>query len=153
MTATKIDAAIDKLVALFDAATATAVYDGPATAFPTAEWIVVGSDGPVAEEEDAARGAQTWKGLGALIRDEEILVTCACGSSTGNAETNAKPRRDAAKAILAACEEALRADPGLGGFTTGGAAAITEATLRYITNTAGLGAVFVFTVTIPVRLQ
>lgn len=151
MGTTQIAAAIDKLVALFDAATTVDVYDGPKVAFPVGEWIVVGGDGPVNEEEDAGRTSQEWKGLGALIRDESIDIICACGSSTGNAETTMKPRRDAALAILSACEAALRANPGLTGFTTGGAAAIGDIALRYPTNTQGLAAVYVFTVNIPVR--
>lgn len=152
MSTTKIGAAIDKLITLFDAATSATPLDGPATTFPTGSWVVVGGDGPVQEEEDAARSTQVWKGLGALIRDEEIAVTCACGYSSGNAETSMNAVRDGAEAILAECEAALRADPGLGGFTTGGAAAITDITLRYVTNTSGYGAVYLFTVTIPVRM-
>lgn len=154
MSTSQIANAIDKLVTAFDTATASTVTvtDGPAVTFPTPEWVVVGGDGPVQEEEDAGRTTQVWKGLGALIRDEEISVTCACGSSTGNAETTMKTRRDAAMVILAACEASLRSDPGLAGFTTGGAAAITDITLRYVTNDAGLAAVYVFTVVIPVRM-
>lgn len=152
MSSTKIGAAIDKLIALFDTATTATVTDGPSTAFPAGSWVVVGGDGPVQEEEDAARSTQTWKGLGAMIRDEEITVTCACGYSTGNAETAMNSTRDGAEAILAECEAALRANPGLDGFTTGGAAAIADITLRYVTNTSGYGAVYVFTVVIPVRM-
>lgn len=150
--ATKIAAAVDKLVALFDAATTTTVYDGPATTFPTATWIVVGSDGVIQEEEDAASSSQVWKGLGANIRDESIRVTCACGYSTGN-DGSMKAARDGAEAIFAECVAALRSDPGLGGFVTGGAAAVTENALRYVTNSSGKAAVYVFTITIPVRLQ
>lgn len=148
----RIDTAIDRLYALFDAATATPVYDGPQVTFPTATWVVVGGDGPVQEQEDAAASTQTWKGLGAFIRDEEIRVTCACGYSTGN-DATAKTVRDGAKAILQSCVAALRGDPGLTGFTTGGAAAVTDNALRYVSNAQGLAAVFVFTVSIPVRLQ
>ncbi|MFI0484886.1 hypothetical protein [Actinomadura sp. 9N215] len=150
---TQIPDAIDKLVALFEAAlpVGTVVADGPQVSFPTGEWAVVGGDGPVDEEEDAARSTQAWKGLGAMVRDEAIDVTCAVGSSTGNAETTLRPRREAATALLQAIEDGLRADPGLGGFTTGGAAAVTDVALRYPTNSQGLAAVLVFTINIPVR--
>lgn len=150
---TQIPQAIDRLVALFTAAlpAGTTVADGPQVEFPTAQWAVVGGDGPVQEEEDAARATQTWRGLGAWVRDEEISVQCAVGSSTGNAETSMRPRREAATALLTAIEDALRADPGLGGFTTGGAAAVSEIAMRYPTNAQGLAAVLVFTITIPVR--
>jgi hypothetical protein len=155
--ATKVAAAVDKLVALFDAATTTTVYDGPKVTFPEASWIVVGSDGVIQEEEDAAASSQVWKGLGANIRDEEIRVTCACGYSTG-ADATAKSARDGAEAIFSACVAALRSDPGLMlgtgiPFVTGGAAAVTDNALRYVTNSGGIAAVYVFTITIPVRLQ
>lgn len=148
-----IDTAIDRLVTLFDAATTVKVLDGPQVGsdWPN-EWIVVGGDGPVQEEEDAASSTQLWKGLGAFIRDEEIRVTCACGYSTGNDATAATVRAGA-KAIFQSCVAALRGDPGLTGFTTGGAAAVTDNALRYVGNSGGLAAVFVFTVSIPVRLQ
>jgi hypothetical protein len=149
---TQVPQAIDKLVALFTAALpGVLVADGPQTTFPTARWAVVGGDGPVQEEEDAARAVQQWNGLGARVRNEQIDVVCAVGSSTGNAETTLKTRRDDAYALLGPVEAALRADPGLGGFTTGGAAAVTETALKYVTNSAGVGAVVVFTINIPVR--
>lgn len=154
-THTQVAATIDKLVALFQSALLPdvdmTVTDGPSVSFPTRKFAVVGGDGPVDEEEDAARSTQMWKGLGALIRDESIDVTCAVGASTGNADTSMKNVRDEAVALLAAVEDALRADPGLGGFTTGGAAAVTETALRYPTNTQGLAAVLVFTINVPVR--
>lgn len=151
----QIPEAIDKLVALFTAALPddVTVADGPQTTFPTPEWAVVGGDGPVLEEEDAARATQMWKGIGAHIRDESIDVTCAVGSSTGSTEGSMRPRREAAFALLHAVENALRVEPGrsLGDFTTGGAAAITETALRYPTNSQGIAAVLVFTINIPVR--
>lgn len=153
---TQITQAIDKLVALAETALGAdddlTVADGPQVSFPTRRWAVIGGDGPVQEEEDAARGTQTWKGLGALVRDESIDVTCAVGASTGDTDAgSARAVREEAKALLVAVEDALRADPGLGGFTTGGAAAVTEVALRYPTNVQGIAAVFVFTINIPVR--
>lgn len=153
-----IDTAIDKLVTMFDAATTADVLDGPQVSSDwPAEWVAVGTDGPVQEEEDAARSTQVWKGLGARIRDEDILVTCSCGYSSGNATTAAAVRAGA-KALFQSCVAALRGDPGLAlgsgtPFVTGGAAAVTDSTLRYVFNSGGLAAVFVFTVAIPVRLQ
>lgn len=149
---TQIPEVIDALVDLFTAALpGTTVVDGPVVAPPVGEWAVVGGDGPVDEEEEAARSTQLWRGLGARIRDEQIDVVCAVGSSTGNAETSMRPRREAATALLTAVEDALRADPGLGDLATGGAAAVTDIALRYPTNSQGLAAVLVFTINIPVR--
>lgn len=149
----QVPTAIDRLVALFTAVlpAGVPVADGPQTSFPTSEWAVVGGDGPVQDEEDAARSTQQWNGLGALARDEEIWVVCAVGSSTGNAETSMQARRVAVYALLAAIETGLREDPGLDGFTTGGAAAVTETALKYVTNTQGVAAAVTFTINIPVR--
>lgn len=156
MLPSQVGTAIDKLVALFTTALpGVAVFDGPQVGsnFNSGNWAVVGGDGPVEEEEDAARSASTWNGLGAKTREEIITITCAIGSSTGNQETSMKTRRDASLALLAAVETALRADPGLGNFTTGdGAAEMSEASLKYVTNGQGIAAVLVFTITMPVRI-
>ncbi|SEG44888.1 hypothetical protein SAMN04489712_105276 [Thermomonospora echinospora] len=150
--ASKVPDAIDRLYALFEAALpAATVVDGFLIAWPPGDWAVVGGDGAVSEEEDAARSTQMWKGLGARIRDESIDVICAVGSSTGNTEDGPRTRRQAAYAMLTAIEAGLRADPGLGGFTTGGAAAITDQALRYVANDKGTAAAIVFTINVPVR--
>lgn len=158
MTGTQIPEAIDKLVALFESVLLPdedmTVADGPQVSFPTRKWAVIGGDGPVQEEEDAARGAQEWRGIGGHIRDESIDVTCAVGASTGDTSSSAaRDMREEARGLLALIEGALRVEPGrsLGDFTTGGAAAVTEATLRYPTNVQGVAATFVFTINIPVR--
>lgn len=153
MTASLIDEAIDKVIAVAVAALPMVlVVDGQRTGFDPGEWLVVGGDGPVEEEEEAARSQQVWKGLGAQIRDESIDIICALGSSTGNAEESMRPRRVRVFELLNAFGGALRADQGLGGFVTGGAACITEVALRYVNNSAGRSAVLVFTVNIPVRI-
>lgn len=154
MLPSQIGTAIDRLVALFTAALPDGflVADGPQTRFPTKEWAVVGGDGPIDEEEDAGRSSQKWAGLGAKVRDESIDIVCAIGSSTGASETSMAPRRRRALELLAMVEAGLRADPGLSGFTTGGAAAVTDLALRYPTNTNGIAAVLVFTINIPVRI-
>lgn len=154
MLPSQIGTAIDKLVALFTTALPVDfhVADGPQTQFPTMEWAAVGSDGAVNEEEDAGRSSQIWKGLGAMIRDESIDIVCAIGTSTGATEQTMQPLRTRVLELLAMVEAGLRANPGLDGFTTGGAAAVTELALRYPTNAQGLAAVVVFTINIPVRI-
>lgn len=147
--------AIDKLVAVFTTALppAVAVADGlQVSSEYVGDWAVVGGDGGVGEEEEAGRGASQWNGLGARARDERIDIVCAIGSSTGNAEESMKPRRDQVWTYLTAIDAALRADPGLTNFTTGGGAQITETSLRYPANSQGLAAVVVFTINIPVRI-
>lgn len=150
--ASQVPDAIDRLITLFEGALPNAaVIDGIAVEWPAGDWAVVGGDGAVSEDEDAARSVQQWTGLGARIRDESIDVVCAVGSSTGNSESGMRGRRQAVYTMLTAVEDALRADPGLGGLTTGGAAAVVDQALRYVANTQGQAAVIVFTVNVPVR--
>jgi hypothetical protein len=154
MLPSQLGAGIDKLVALFaTAVTPVPVYDGPqvGSGWPE-QWVVVGGDGPVDEEEDAGRVVQSWNGLGAKTRTEDLTIPCALGSSTGASDTSMKARRDAALALLAQIETALRADPGLGNFTTGGAAAMSEMAMKYVSNTQGLAVVLTFNIDIPVRI-
>jgi hypothetical protein len=152
MATTRIGAAIDTLVDLWQTALPDiTVYDGSlATMSFDGDWLVVGGDGPPGEEEDAASGEQRWNGLGAKTRDETVTVTCAAGASYGG--TIFKTVRDSALTTLAAAEQALRDDPGLGNTTQGGAE-MTEAKLRYFGNGQGVGAALVFEVSIPYRLE
>lgn len=150
----QLAAAIDRLVVLFGTALpGVQIADGlQVSSQYVGDWAVVGGDGVIGEEEDAGRGSSDWQGLGAMTRQESIDVTCAIGSSTGNAETSMKPRRDRVWQMLAAVEVALRSDPGLNNFVTGGGAAVTDTALRYPANVQGLAAVVLFTVNLPVRI-
>lgn len=154
MLPSQLGAGIDKLVALFTTAVdPVPVYDGPSVSSDwSGKWVVVGGDGPVEEEEDAGRVVQSWVGLGALTRSEELTIPCALGCSTGASQTSMKARRDDALAMLADLEAALRADPGLDGFTTGGAAAVSEMAMKYVTNSRGIAVVLTFNIDIPVRI-
>lgn len=150
----QLPTAIDRLVALSETALPDAkVVDGIEVSSDYAgEWVAIGSDGSVGEEEEAARSRQTWEGLGAKARREELTIVCSLGTSTGDTETSMKPRRDRAYQMLALIEAALRTDPGLANFVTGGGAAITDSALRYAANSSGMAAVITFTVEMPVRI-
>lgn len=155
MLPSQLAAGIDKLLAVFTAALPAMVQiaDGLQVRSDYAgDWAVVGGDGVIGEEEDAGHASSTWNGLGAKVRNEALDIVCAIGSSTGNDEQGMKARRDQVWAYLTLVEAALRTDPGLTGFTTGGGAAVTEVTLKYPANVQGLGAVAVFTINIPVRI-
>lgn len=155
MTATRISASIDKLVSFFTAALGSTltVLDGsvPSMSYPT-DWMVVGGDGPVDADEEAASSDQDWLGLGARTRMETVTVKCAIGCWTGSTGTTVKrDMRVRAEGFLETAVAAIRTDPGLGGFTTGGAE-MTEAELHYTDNTGGIGAAYVFSIAIPIRL-
>jgi hypothetical protein len=152
MTTSQIGAAIDRLVALFQTALpGVTVYDGslPTMSFDP-DWLVVGGDGAVGEEEDAGSAEQRWNGLGAATREETSTITCAAGASSGGVVL--KTVRDRALTTMAAAEQALRNDPGLGGTTQGGAE-INNIRLRYVGNGSGVAAAVVFEVMVPMRLE
>lgn len=151
----QLAAGIDRLLALFTAVlpAGTEIADGlQVNSEYAGDWAVVGGDGVIGEEEDAGRASSTWNGLGARVRNEQLEIVCAIGSSTGNDEQGMKARRDRVWSYLALVEAGLRNDPGMAEFVTGGGAAVTELSLKYPANVQGLAAVVVFTVSIPVRI-
>lgn len=153
---TQIATAIDTLVALFQTAVGSSitVLDGTTTGmeFPE-DWIAVGSAGAFIESEQGASSRQVWNGLGAKTKDESVVVTCSCGSSSGNVTAAGfKPVRDRAVATMALMEAAIRADPGLGGITMG-AAGLTEIDMFYESDSQGIQCALVFTISVPFRLE
>lgn len=157
-TATKIDQAIDDLLSMWTTAlagTGVVPMDGalPTSAFPD-QWLVVGGDGGVTEEDDVASSEQTWAGVGARTRNEVVTVTCACGVSSGSASDagSFKIVRQQVKTLFALVVGALRADPGLGSTTEGGAQ-VASLQLKHGGDGSGVAAAFVFTVTVPYRLE
>lgn len=156
MTTTRIGAAIDALTAFFAAALpGVTVLDGdyPRSSFPT-QWLVVGGTGQIIGDEPVASSQQRWAGLGNKTRDEDVTVTCAAGAWSGSASAPAsfKTVRDSALTVLGAAEQSLRNDPSLGGITQGGCE-MSTAELHHLADSAGVGAAFVFTVTVPFRLE
>jgi len=106
---------IDALVAAFDAVVET-VYDGPQVtkSYPK-QFVAVGWDGEEGGGGEAATFSQRWGPLGARRREEDGTITCAAVAWSGDTKTPAvRNRREEAFALLAACENALRADPPLG---------------------------------------
>ncbi|MER7063960.1 hypothetical protein [Streptomyces albidoflavus] len=107
---------IDALVALFGAAPALAgvkVVDGPlVTNDPLPQAVFVGYDGDPEGEGQAADMSQEWAAIGQKARDESFTVTCAVAAWKGS--TTVRPIRLRAFELLAAVEDALRADPALG---------------------------------------
>lgn len=116
MTGTsRAPAVIDALVALCRTAPALAgvtVQDGPQVTSKHLKAVVcIGWDGDE-DNDQAVEAQQEWAGLGAKAKDETLQVTCAALAWHGS--TTTKPVRDRAYALVAAVEDALRADPSLG---------------------------------------
>lgn len=113
MTTSRIPAVCDALVSTLTTALAgtATVYDGQWVTAPagTKSYVAVGwtPDG------DGPEGQQEWAGLGNRARTESIDIPCYADAYSGSTSTAA--RRNAAFELFAACEDALRADPTLGG--------------------------------------
>jgi hypothetical protein len=103
---------IDRLVAIFDAAVAVTVYDGPEiTDANKQSYVAVGWNGALddAGMPDAGTVAsidQPWAAIGALAKDEIADITC--GAVAWNGGRKFKPVRDLAWDYVSDCEQALR---------------------------------------------
>jgi hypothetical protein len=108
----------DRLVDVFkEAVTDATVYDGYGNINDPGDFVMVGVDDPDGDRAQASDATQTWAGLGAHTRDEEGTITCVALAWTGNPEL--KPVRAKVKAMTGAIEQALKADPSLGGTVPG----------------------------------
>lgn len=90
------------------------VFDGVGVTQDPGNFLMVGVEDPDMEGMAfAADARQEWSGVGTgAPRDEEGDVTCVAVAWNGDGD--AKAARDAAYAIAAALEDALRANPSLG---------------------------------------
>jgi hypothetical protein len=126
---------VDALISAIDSATGVTVIDGPANQTLTAdEYVVVGGT----DDLDDAAGTidQDWAGIGRQARNEAGLVACAV--LVGSGGDVVKTARDRALVILGQIEDALRADPTLGGVLPAGWCQMTAATPSQRRNTNGL---------------
>lgn len=114
MSDSRIPAAIDALVTLFDTVEDLKVYDGAfLTGEEPAERVYVGYDGDPDSDFSAASGDQDWAGsVGTGRRDEVFAITCAV--LVRNGAGNIKAARTAAYDVLAQLSTKLRDDPSLG---------------------------------------
>lgn len=150
MSTSRIPAVIDALVSMLTAALpAITVYDGPWVTPPetTDSFITVGwtPDG------ENPTGEQAWAGLGNKARDERIDIPCYADAYSGDTAT--KARRDAASALLAAAENALRTDTTLGGaIPNPGWAQIGSYSIRQEQTEAGLEVGITFHVLVNTRI-
>ena len=109
MSTSRIPAVVTALFSAFDAATDATVFDGRWVTTPDGDYLTVGWT----PDDEGSSGSQEWVGLGNRARTERIDIPCYIDSYSGDVDTAS--RRNAAFTILAACENALRADPTLGG--------------------------------------
>lgn len=149
MTTSRIPAVIDALVSTLTAALpGVDVIDGPLITLPDGDYLTVGAT----PAGDTTTGRQTWIGVGpSKVRGEQIDVPCYCDSYSGS--TTVSTRRNAAFALMAAAENALRADPSLGGVLTVPGIAQIESYADYQEQTeSGLAVGVVFHITCNTRI-
>lgn len=107
---------VDNFVSRLEAASGLSgvqVVDGPIVSGTAAqEQVFVGYDADPEGDAEAASTSQTWAGLGARAKNEDIQLTCAVLVRKGS--TAVKPLRDRVFAIFAEVEAVVRADPSLG---------------------------------------
>lgn len=119
VTTSRWPAVVDALLATFGTVEDVTTFDGPEfmlTADDGGNYVIVG--GADDAETEAGGIGQTWGAIGAKRRDEAGQVTCAVVVQTG--DPTIKPSRDRAFVVLASLEQALVADPTLGGAVDAG---------------------------------
>lgn len=154
MSTSKLGVVIDALVSALTTALPDAdVVDGPAVNRPNIgrDTLYIGWSG---EEGDntSANADQEWASLGNRARNEAMVIVCRAHTSSG--ETVMKPVRDAALALVAATEAALRTDPQLGSALVppGLAQFGSIRTLNQLQTEQGAQCGAVFTVNVTARL-
>lgn len=152
MATSRQGAVIDALVIAVDATDTLSAYDGmPALSTAPADFVVVG--GTDEDEDDSVTTDQEWRGLGANARQETGEVVCCVISQTGGSTTTSrKEMRDRALDVLGQVEDALRADPTLGGTVTAGWLHVTGTRLALRNTPNGTYARLVFTVGYQARI-
>ncbi|MEW2250394.1 hypothetical protein AB0907_24005 [Streptomyces sp. NPDC006975] len=116
MASSRVPQLIDAFVAALQAAPGLAgvqVVDGPlVSASAATEWVFVGYDADPGGEFTTAVTSQTWAGIGAKAKNEDIALTCAVLVQRGS--TDVRACRVRVFELFAQVEAVVRADPSLG---------------------------------------
>lgn len=145
-TPSRVPNLVDNFLAALTAAAGlngVQIVDGPLVSDSSAtELVVVGFDADPEGEYEAASTTQTWAGIGAKRKNEEIQVTCAVLVRKGS--TAVKPMRDRLFAIFAEVEAVVRADPSMG-LPPPSVCAITDTSYRTPQTSNGIEGRLLFT--------
>jgi hypothetical protein len=114
VTTSRIPAIIDALISTLNTGLpGVTVLDGPMVTVPDNDYVTVGWE----PNNTSTPSKQKWVGVGpSKARQEDIDIPCYCSSFSGSVSMS--DRRNDAFTLLAAVEDALRADPFLGGAVT-----------------------------------
>jgi len=150
--ATKVDAVCLALTALWQGtaglSTVQVVDSAQVNADPSTEWLFVGHDGSEAiEGYEVISAQQTWLSFN-RVKQENAEVTCAFIVIDGGTDIPALRAR--AGGYLSAAEDAVRADPMLGGLVM--VSSVTSLRYMPVITTAGAKVRLVFTVTYQAQL-
>jgi len=155
MATSRVPAAIEALLAIWRAAPGLAgvqILDGPPTVDQAgADYLSVGWS-PTSEL--AVEFVQEFNAAGARTRDEEFSILCFLDTWTGDTDVSA--RRTRAFALLAVCEESIRASssnptaPNLGGAVLW--AEIASGSLMQTSTDQGVRAAIPFVVACRARI-
>jgi hypothetical protein len=113
--------------------------------------LFVGVDDPTQSTPTAATSDQTWVGMGARARDEQLSVFCTAEAWSG--ETTTRDAMDAVYGIVAAVETLLLADVYMGGLALFEAPGSTGHTLKWQQGEGGLAAHVSFRIDVKARLN
>jgi hypothetical protein len=115
--------------------------------------LFVGVDDPTLSPSSppvAATSNQTWVGMGARARDEDISIFCTAEAWSG--ETCTRAAMTAVYGIVASVEALLAADVYLGGMALFQAPGSTSHTLKWLQGEGGLAAHVSFRIDAKARL-
>jgi len=116
--------------------------------------LFVGVDDPTLIEQGSpptgATSNQTWVGMGARTRDEDLSIYCTAEAWSG--DTGIRAAMDAVYGIVAAVETLLLADVYMGGFALFEAPGSTGHTLKWQQGEGGLAAHVSFRIDAKARL-
>lgn len=153
-TPSRVPNLIDNFLTALNAASGldgVQIVDGPLVSDSAAtEMVVVGFDADPEGEYEAASTTQTWAGIGAKRKNEEIQLVGAVLVRKGTVKV--KPLRDRVFAIFAEVEAVVRADPSMG-LPPPTVCAITDTVFRTPQTTRGIEGRLLFTLSVtPTRI-
>lgn len=153
-TPSRVPNLIDNFLAALNAASGldgVEIVDGPLVSDSAAtEMVIVGFDADPEGEYEAASTTQTWAGIGAKRKNEEIQLVGAVLVRKGSVKV--KPLRDRVFAIFAEVEAVVRADPSMG-LPPPTVCAITDTSFRTPQTTRGIDGRLLFTLSVtPTRI-
>lgn len=130
---------------------AVLVVDGPEVYDDSAPLVLwIGVDNPDVNVSDGSSETQTWAGLGALRKNEQLSIPCAARAWNGT--NDIRSARAAVFGILAAVENIVRSSANLGGTVLVTLPGVTNVRLRQASTPKGVLADVLFSIDAKARI-